>query len=293
VRGVVPIRSEEGRLYGRGAVDAKGPLAAFLGATARLAQAGHLTRPVLVIGAVEEEAATSRGARAIVGCYQPAACIIGEPSGSRAITLGYKGRLLVEGTVSRAISHTAGPESASSELAATFWERVRAYGVAWNAEHAGNSTFAALLPSLRTINNQQDGLTERTEFVIGYRLPPDFDTAGLRVQLEDWARELGVQLSFRGEERAFQSSRSTAIARAFVATLRKDGMQPTFKLKTGTSDMNVVGPVWGENIVAYGPGDSRLDHTPQEHIVIEEYLHAIHVLEQVVCVLAQAGENAV
>ncbi len=293
VRGVVPLRIEDGKLYGRGAVDAKGPLATFLYATARLAQAGRLTRPVLVIGAVEEEAATSRGARAVVGRYQPVACVIGEPSGSRAITLGYKGRLLVEGAISRPMSHTAGPERASSELAAAFWERVRAHGESWNATHAANSTFAALLPSLRAINSQQDGLLERTEFTIGYRLPPNFDTAELRIQLEDWAAEAGIQLSFRGEERAFQGSRTTSLARAFVAVLREERVQPTFKLKTGTSDMNVVGPVWGDNIVAYGPGDSRLDHTPQEHILIDEYLHAIDVLERVLRVLAQNEGTAV
>jgi LysW-gamma-L-lysine carboxypeptidase len=44
--------------------------------------------------------------------------------------------------------------------------------------------------------------------------------------------------------------------------------------------MNVVGSHWGNNIVAYGPGDSRLDHTPQEHIVLSEYLQAIDVLER-------------
>src|SRR5262249_29998753 len=142
VRGVVPIRIEDGRLYGRGAVDAKGPLAAFVCAAARLAQSAPLNRPVLVIGAVEEEAATSRGARAVVGRYQPVACVIGEPSGSRSITLGYKGRLLVDGAVRRSISHTAGPERSSSEIAAAFWERVRAQAETWNLEHAGNSTFA-------------------------------------------------------------------------------------------------------------------------------------------------------
>jgi acetylornithine deacetylase/succinyl-diaminopimelate desuccinylase-like protein len=57
--------------------------------------------------------------------------------------------------------------------------------------------------------------------------------------------------------------------------------------------MNVVGPVWGENIVAYGPGDARLDHTPQEHIVIDEYLHAIDVLESVLRQLARPGGTAV
>jgi LysW-gamma-L-lysine carboxypeptidase len=42
--------------------------------------------------------------------------------------------------------------------------------------------------------------------------------------------------------------------------------------------MNVVGPVWGCPIVAYGPGDSTLDHTPDEHIVVDEYLRSINVL---------------
>ncbi len=290
VRGVVPIRIEDGRLYGRGAVDAKGPLAAFVCAAARVARGGELKRPVLIVGAVEEEAATSKGARAVVGRYQPAACIIGEPSGSSAVTLGYKGRLLVEGQVSRSISHTAGPERSSSEIAAAFWERVRVQAEGWNQEHAGNSTFAALMPSLRSIASQQDGLEERTEFTIGYRLPPGYDIAGLREQLSAWANELEMQVSYRGEEQAFQSNRGTPLARAFVSALRASGVQPSFKLKTGTSDMNVVGPTWGENIVAYGPGDSRLDHTPQEHILIEEYLHAIDVLESVLRGLARRGE---
>jgi N-acetyl-ornithine/N-acetyl-lysine deacetylase len=250
-----------------------------------------LTRPVLVIGAVEEETATSRGARAVVGRYQPTACIIGEPSSSQAITLGYKGRLLVDGVVRRSISHTAGPEKSSSEIAAAFWERVRAYGATWNQEHAGTSTFAALMPSLRAINSQQDGLEEQTSFSIGYRLPPNFSIEELRNQLTVCANELDLQLSFRGEEQAFQSTRTTPLARAFGVALRSTGVQPIFKVKTGTSDMNVVGPTWGTNIVAYGPGDSRLDHTPNEHIAIDEYLHAIDVLERVLRNLAQTGET--
>jgi len=68
-------------------------------------------------------------------------------------------------------------------------------------------------------------------------------------------------------------------------------VKTTFKNKTGTSDMNVVGPVWGQNIVAYGPGDSRLDHTPQEHIRITEYTHAIDVLELVLRELQGAQEQ--
>jgi LysW-gamma-L-lysine carboxypeptidase len=59
------------------------------------------------------------------------------------------------------------------------------------------------------------------------------------------------------------------------------GGEPRFKVKTGTSDMNVVGPVWGCPIVAYGPGDSRLDHTPHERIDLAEYRRAISILRSV------------
>ena len=45
--------------------------------------------------------------------------------------------------------------------------------------------------------------------------------------------------------------------------------------------MNVVAPQWNCPLLAYGPGDSSLDHTPNEHIEIEEYGMAIEVLESV------------
>lgn len=290
VRGYIPVRLQNGVLYGRGAVDAKGPLAAFVCAAARLAAAGDARRPVVVIGAVEEEAATSRGARAVVERYRPHACIIGEPSGSRAVTIGYKGRLLVEYCLTRPVHHSAGPQQNSDEVAVMFWNRARDHAAAWNQQHAANSTFAALLPSLRSINSSHNGLEEQTRLLIGYRLPPAFDVAGLRAQLAQWADEHEAVLSFAGEEAAFQTSRATSLARAFIAALRATtGEQPAFKHKTGTSDMNVVGPVWGQNIVAYGPGDARLDHTPQEHIHVAEYAHAIDVLELVLRELALPG----
>ena len=60
---------------------------------------------------------------------------------------------------------------------------------------------------------------------------------------------------------------------------------PRTTVKLGTSDMNVVGPVWQCPILAYGPGDSSLDHTPEEHIVLDDYLRAIRVLTEVLVAL--------
>jgi LysW-gamma-L-lysine carboxypeptidase len=41
--------------------------------------------------------------------------------------------------------------------------------------------------------------------------------------------------------------------------------------------MNILGKAMNLPIVTYGPGDSHLDHTVDEHIVISEYLQAIQV----------------
>jgi len=289
VRGYIPVRLGEGALHGRGAVDAKGPLAAFLCAASRMARSAPIDsflHPIMVIGAVEEESASSRGARAVVERYQPFACVIGEPSGSQAVTIGYKGRLLVEYNVTRPVHHSAGSQQNSNEVAVTFWNRVCQHAAELNEQYAPNSTFAALLPSLRRMSSDQDGLEEQVRLSIGYRLPPSYDIADLHTQLVQWADIDGASISFSGQEAAFQTTRTTPLARSFIAAIRATGGHPTFKHKTGTSDMNVVGSAWGQNIVAYGPGDSHLDHTPQEHIIISEYIHTIDVLELVLKELA-------
>jgi acetylornithine deacetylase/succinyl-diaminopimelate desuccinylase-like protein len=148
------------------------------------------------------------------------------------------------------------------------------------------------MPSLRTIHGEHDGLVDRTHFVIGYRLPPQFDITGLRAQLCAWAHEADIELDFSGQEAAFQAERTNALARAFVSAIRAQGSQPALKHKTGTSDMNVVAPMWGANIVAYGPGDSRLDHTPDEHITLAEYRQSISILETVLRDLAERRGDA-
>jgi len=52
--------------------------------------------------------------------------------------------------------------------------------------------------------------------------------------------------------------------------------------------MNVVGPAWNVPIVAYGPGDSALDHTPRERISLPEYLQSIEVLKNVLHTLQRS-----
>ena len=88
---------------------------------------------------------------------------------------------------------------------------------------------------------------------------------------------------------AFQGEKNTPLVRALLASIRELGGQPGFVLKTGTADLNIVAPVWGCPALAYGPGDSIMDHTPNEHASIEEYQKAALVLQSVLKRLSQAS----
>ena len=275
VPGQIEVRRQGDLLYGRGTVDAKGPLAAFVCAAARAALPPNLC--VMVVGAVEEEAATSKGARALLDRLHPDAVVVGEPSGWNRITVGYKGRLLLDYHLRRELAHTAGPQASVCEEAVAFWQRVAAYASGWNAGR--ESMFEQLSPSLRSIRSSSDGLFEEASMTLGFRLPPGIDIDALQSRLLALGRD--AQQRFRGREVAFRASKNTPLVRAFLRAIRAQGERPAFQVKSGTSDMNVVGPVWECPILAYGPGDSSLDHTPHEHIDLLEYRRSIDVLTSV------------
>lgn len=284
VPGGPPVELRDGKLYGRGSVDAKGPLATFVRAAARLAQSPEtstLDLRLTVIGAVEEEVTSSKGARHVAEHYRPDACVIGEPSAAGAITLAYKGRLMVDLERRLPTAHSAGPEPTASALAVEDWNTVEAWAAAWNEGVQG--VFPALQTELQSIHGGREGDEDVCRTVIGFRLPPALDPRQFEATLRAlWGEpELGRrELSFRGHEEAWVSERSHDLARAFSGAVRQvTGQRPRLKHKTGTSDMNVVAPVWRCPILAYGPGDSALDHTPWEHVEVAEYLQAVDVLE--------------
>jgi LysW-gamma-L-lysine carboxypeptidase len=283
VSGNVPVRLRRNQLYGRGAVDAKGPLAAFVLAAARAAPAMNDAR-VIVIGAVEEEDPRGRGAHHLSETMQPPDCVIvGEPSTWEGITLGYKGILSVDYRWMQAGGHSAGQNPGPAEKAVTFWNQVINYAETYN--HGQEGHFNTLDPALRNFHTVNEGPNEGVEMNIVLRLPPKIDAADLRQKLLDWGS--GAALTFPGYEPPCRSDKNTPPVRALLQAIRAEGGRPRFKLKTGTSDMNVVGAVWDCPMVAYGPGDSALDHTPDEHIDVREFKRSINVLAQALEILGR------
>lgn len=74
--------------------------------------------------------------------------------------------------------------------------------------------------------------------------------------------------------------------RTFADAVRRRTGDVSIKVKLGTSDMNILAPHWGVPALAYGPGDSKLDHTDEEHISLEEYLLGVDVLAEALPALA-------
>ena len=306
-------------LYGRGSVDAKGPLATFAAAGARLSAAWareHGIR-VIVVGAVEEEAATSKGARFVAARFNgrsepiPDACVIGEPSHWHRITLGYKGRLLLDLEARQPMAHTAGPDASVAAIVVDLWNWVTMHAAAIN--QGRDKAFDQLSPSLRRfITSTTADMIDTVDAQIAWRLPIGVDPESLVAELLTWTAghieaptppvgdipvpeaaglkpgptvvagaRTRIDFRFRGFEQPWRGDRQNALVRSFLASIRAvdASVQPGFVLKTGTSDMNVVAPIWRCPVVAYGPGDSALDHTPDEHLSLDEYCRAIDVVE--------------
>jgi LysW-gamma-L-lysine carboxypeptidase len=273
------VRVADGCVHGRGVVDAKGPFAAFALALLRLAEVPG--RRVVLVGAVEEETLTSRGARYIVDRYQPGCAIIGEPSGWQ----GYKGRLALRYQAVSVPEHGAAPGPSPLQRAVDYWNALRAFQDTYNAE---KSVFYQLDLSLQDVRQTVTPAHIEVELLGHARLPIGLDPAELKehaVSVSD-----GATIEPIDDAPPILADKHNPLVKAFLRAIRRQGGKPTFKVKTGTSDMNIVGPAWGCPILAYGPGDSSLDHTPFESLPIDEYLRSVDILTDVVAALSDRNQ---
>ncbi|HMB25345.1 MAG TPA: [LysW]-lysine hydrolase [Anaerolineales bacterium] len=272
VPGEINVEQVDGSLYGRGSVDAKGPLACF---TDAVAQVGAVDGwQFVVIGAVEEER-DSDGARYVATKYKPDYAIIGEPNNWDRVALGYKGSAWANVVIRRGQVHTASGEQTACEAAIETWLAVKTFTDSFNAEK--KRAFDKLIPTLRGMDSSQDGFEQRARLNIGVRLPLDVSPTQWYEKLCEIVKDAEVErLGFAVPTWACE--KNTPLVRAFLSGIRSQSGEPRFVYKTGTADLNVVAPVWKCPALVYGPGDASLDHTPNEHIQLEEYEKSVQVL---------------
>jgi LysW-gamma-L-lysine carboxypeptidase len=272
VPGAIDVRVEGDELWGRGSVDAKGPLAAAYCAARRHLDSKEVT--VRVVGAVDEEG-DSRGAKALDLSRKPEWVIVGEPSGVDAVTIAYKGILRGAFTLRRPRHHAAHPGATAVEQAIAWWTEV-------SRRHAFADTFDALQGHLLSLTTQSDGLVDEVVGRFNVRIPPGVDVAGLQAELAASAEERHIVFA-PGERMApAVADRKSPLVAAFLSSIRATGGEPRLLRKTGTADFNHLAE-WlpGTPIVAYGPGDASLDHTPHERIDLRDFDRAVDILDRV------------
>jgi len=271
VPGTIPPRHQGGRIFGRGSVDAKGPLAAAVAAVSRQPRGGPSR--FTVIGCVDEEG-DSRGARQVATRPAPDTLIVLEPSGWEAVTVGYRGIVRAELRLEDALRHRAAPASTVADRLVALLAHLQAE---LDARGAGRSPFHRADLRVTGLEVIGTGLRETAVARLQFRLPPDLGCASLLDWLDGERGQAELLVQFAVD--AVHTPRDSRAARALTRAIRHRGGTPHHKVKTGTADMNLLVPRWGCPAVAYGPGDSHLDHTPEEAVDVTELERAVAVLD--------------
>jgi acetylornithine deacetylase/succinyl-diaminopimelate desuccinylase family protein len=274
----------DGRIYGRGASDMKGGLAASLAALAALRGVG-LSGPVELAALVDEEE-TGKGIRAFVSSVPGPflGCITAEPTDLQTI-IGARGASYLRAEIHGKACHAGNPDGGANAIygaAAVIAEIERLHAELAKRPHPllGPATW-----SVGQIQGGTGGSIVPAECVVvaDRRLLPGETTDAvldeLRERLADLQladRGLTVELAMPMEMPAFQTPADAELARATDAALADAG-GPGLPLGgwTAACDGAYVARDLGIPVVVLGPGSATMQaHRADESVAIEELVVA-------------------
>jgi [amino group carrier protein]-lysine/ornithine hydrolase len=298
VAGYLPLRIEEGKIFARGAVDAKGPLAAMIMAAVAAAKEPTFEGKILVAAVVEEEA-TSRGVKHLITQgIEADYAIFGEPSGVENVTIGYKGQIQLKIVLKTETGHASTPwlYDNSLEKAIELWEQIKNASSYPSLDPSASPYNAVTACLVKLVGGRATSVVPfEAEMNLDVRIPIQFSTSQVFEQIQKIMTKyqtanpkVSVKATVLDTVEPFEVNKASPLVHVFSSSVRKVLNKPATLLhKTGTGDMNILGKAMNLPIVTYGPGDSHLDHTLDEHIETKEYLEAISVYKEAIMRLAE------
>ena len=263
----------DGRIYARGAVDAKASGAAMLQALIDLKQAGFEPpgRVVVALTACEETGGPYNGLEALRPTLPPiSAAIIGEPTELRPC-LGQKGLLILTVTAEGRTAHAARAHLGQNALTAMARDLLRVDAVAFEKADPllGSPTVTATVVQGGSARNV---VPDRCTATLDVRSTPAYSHPELTALLSD-ALESAVTVY---SERLVPCSTlpDARIATTTRSALRSLGLDDAPFGSPTASDWVFVADV---PAVKIGPGRSELSHTPDEHVEAAEVERAVEV----------------
>jgi LysW-gamma-L-lysine carboxypeptidase len=291
-----PLRVERGKIYARGAVDAKGSLASMILAAVAVAKDPNCNAKLVVASVVEEEA-TSRGIKNLIkdGISADYA-IFGEPSGVGNITIGYKGNLHLKIICKTETGHSSTPWVYENALEKSFelWGQIKnKFSTGKNPKSPYNLVTACLTQIIGGFANSV--IPYKSEIHIDLRIPPSKSSKEVLdetiKEIEKYSEKnpkVKIVYSVEDSNEPFEINKTSPLVRALSFSIRTINGKPAILLrKTGTGDMNILGHTIKAPIVTYGPGDSHLDHTKDEHIKIRDYIKSIEIYKKAIIRLCE------
>lgn len=295
VPGRVPVKIEDGRLYGRGAVDAKSSLAAMILAASDLRPCiSNLGGEVIVASVVDEEG-KARGIRNLIreGLKVDYA-IFGEPSGVENITFAYKGRLLLKIKCATASGHVGAQHVLSNAIEKSF-ELWAVFKSACEQQYKSPlGVFYSFTPTLIDIRSfrTMGGIPDICALKIDLRLPPTIKCEkAVRIVkeiIEGFRKEnlqplTAIDLKIIDRVEPYVAKKDSLVIKSLgESILEETGKKARLIRKTGTGDMNIFGTNFNIPVATYGPGDSHLSHAPNEYIEISDYLKSVEIYKKAV-----------
>lgn len=279
------LREANGRLYGRGACDTKGPLAAFLAALdaetlAALATSGT---QIVWLGAIGEETGNLGAEEAIAAGLRADECVVLEPTDLRVVH-AHKGACWFTVATRGRAAHGSDPARGDNAI--------RKMPAVWNvldeataaaAETRCDPALGRPTVSVGTIRGGTgtNVVPDRCEIQVDRRLMPGESAADV---LADLRRRLdaipgGVEIGLMKEGLPFRTDPEAPLVRRFCAALEAAGVPPVREGAAWCSDAGPLALACGETIV-WGPGAIAQAHTTDEFIETEALATAADVLRR-------------
>jgi acetylornithine deacetylase len=275
----------DGRLYGRGAQDMKGGVAAMLGAARALAEGEGLASGGLIVAAVVDEEHASLGAEALIARWRADAAVVTEPT-DLDVAVAHKGFQWIEIETRGRSAHGSRP--ADGRDAILRMGRVLRHLESLDRQLQAQPAHpllgtASLHASIIAGGFELSSYPDRCSLQMERRtLPGEAPDAGLQEALamldrlgrDDWEFEGDARLVFGREAYEIESSHvlPAAVMRAAASVggcAREVGM-------TFWSDAAILGAA-GIPSVLFGPGGAGL-HSPEEHVRLQDVLVCRDVL---------------
>ena len=291
VPGEVPVRWEGNLLFGRGACDAKGPLLSMLFAfediAVQLSSRNRSKKGKVIFAAVTEEERGSAGLNELLKNNLKAdSAIFGEPCGSGKVTVGYRGHVPTTVEIFSNEVHGSAPWLAANpaEIAFSIYQSAKEM---WPCKER-RSTDCISVALTQIHSGRVDNVTpDKAAVSLDVRVPFGMGIEEVKSKLQNLvssysSRDVRTKIEFGDVTEPYKTVMSSNLVRAVNRSFLKSMLpRPEYVVKSGTGDMNTYALTFGVDAITYGPGDTKLSHTKEEKVSVEEIFQCSNILKSI------------